>query len=361
MNVALQISWRRGSGPGRSCAGLDSWRARRIPSAARRLGRLFAFSLLWLWIGALPVAGQRIFPPHSTVEGKTLPEWSADWWKWAFALPGTGHPFFDETGADALRGQSGPVVLLVGVAFESGRATRSITIQDDNYLFFPINNTASVSTGENPWGGVTEQLLDGASEVIAQVIDLQCSIDGVPFTNLTYTTGAPVTKLFDHREVSPEFSIWLPQTNNVFQRFGFDLRGISDPCSSDGFWLMLAPLPTGSHRLVFRAGLGPPSNFTLEIIYHLTVQPLDVARALHTLLKSVTSAGLPPGRVRALTASLKAAQSSFDSNKLGAVIHQLRKFQHKVRAEVATLNQSLAEEWNRAAQRIIDAATRRRP
>jgi hypothetical protein len=30
-----------------------------------------------------------VYPPHATVEGKTLEEWSAEWWKWACRLTTT--------------------------------------------------------------------------------------------------------------------------------------------------------------------------------------------------------------------------------------------------------------------------------
>jgi hypothetical protein len=319
--------------------------------------------LLLIFVLLVPTAslpGQvTVLPRGSVVAGRTIPEWTAEWWKWSMALPATGHPWLDETGADALRGQNGPVVFLVGVVVVSGIANRSITIEDNKYLFFPINNAVNLATGENPWGTITEELRDGNAVSTSQTIGLQGSLNGIPLTNLLYTTGRPLTNLFRHREISPEFALWMPPTNNLFQYFGVELAGVFDPCVSDGFWLMLAPLPAGSHRLDFEASVGPPSNFRLQVTYQIAVRPTDVRLALTSLITRVTTAGLAPERVAPLVASLQSAQKSFASGALRTGINHLRVFQNKVRAQVA--DKILADDLIGAAQRIIDAATRRLP
>jgi hypothetical protein len=293
------------------------------------------------------------------VEGRTIPEWTAEWWKWVMAFPTNQNPGFDPTGTLAHNGQTGSVFYLVGVFVESDTATRSITLQEGTYLFAPILNLLNNASGENPWGTITEQLVDSGAEFVALTTTLHASIDGVPLTNLCYTTGQPITNLFAHREVSPEFSLWMPPTNNPYQAFGFDLAGVLDPCYSDGYWVMLTPLPVGQHVVNFRGGIGPPSYFTVEYTYQITVRPLDLAQALSSLLHRVATAGLPAQHVAPLTASLRSAQTFFESGNLRAGINQLRVFQNKVRIHVA--DKTLADDLIRAAQRIIDAATRRLP
>ena len=39
-----------------------------------------------------------VLPANSKPYGKSYAEWSALWWQWAYGLPATGHPLFDEVG-----------------------------------------------------------------------------------------------------------------------------------------------------------------------------------------------------------------------------------------------------------------------
>src|SRR5262245_29993403 len=83
----------------------------------------------------LPAPGRADgLPPHATVAGRTLEEWSAAWWQWAYSFPVSNNPLFDETGALAALGDQGPVFFLAGVINVSGTATRSVTIPEDKFL-----------------------------------------------------------------------------------------------------------------------------------------------------------------------------------------------------------------------------------
>jgi len=98
----------------------------------------FAYSLITsclVLLGTVSnLSAQYVIPPHSMVEGKTLAEWSAEWWKWVLSLPVTGHPWYDETGIDAARGQSGPVFHLVGMFAQSSTYTnRAVTLPEGTW------------------------------------------------------------------------------------------------------------------------------------------------------------------------------------------------------------------------------------
>ena len=48
---------------------------------------------------------------------------------------------------------------------------------------------------------------------------------------------------------------------------------------SDGYFVMLAPLSAGQHTIHFKGSEGAaPNTFTLDITYHLTVQPKAVGQ-----------------------------------------------------------------------------------
>src|SRR4051812_17645846 len=103
---------------------------RSIASAA--VAVLVVASSLFVVVGRV---GAGVVPPHGTVAGHSLEEYSAEWWQYATSIPTPDNPLFDDTGAKAHLGQSGPVFFLVGkfsTQFVPGgppiSATRSITI-----------------------------------------------------------------------------------------------------------------------------------------------------------------------------------------------------------------------------------------
>ena len=322
-------------------------------------GRTILTSLVAMCALAVTSPGQFVLPPHSMVAGKTLEEWSTEWWIWAHALEAPGHPWFDETGTNALAGQSGRVFYLVGAFNESGTVTRSIKLPEGKYLFFPMLNFYSCGVFQDPFGTVTEELRDGDLDLLSRVTGLYASLNGQPLTNLLYTTGQRVTNLLDHLERSPEFKLWLPASNNVVQFFGFDVSGYLEPAVADGYWIMLKPLPVGTYVLRFGGSMGPPSNMTLDITYHITVEQVTLSRRTTDLITYVEKADLSPARQHVLEVSLEAAVKHFDANRVRPGVNQLRMFQKKVRAQIGPIDPALADELTVMAREIIEAAEKR--
>src|SRR4051812_24180263 len=67
-----------------------------------------------------------ILPPQSHAFGKSLGEWGAAWWQWAFSFPADRSPVTDPDGRFCAEGQSGKVWFLAGTT--GGTATRTCTI-----------------------------------------------------------------------------------------------------------------------------------------------------------------------------------------------------------------------------------------
>jgi hypothetical protein len=187
----------------------------------------------------------RVLPPQSMPYGSSYAEWSVKWWQWAYSLPVTGHPLFDETGADCAAGQSGPVWFLGGVFNVSGSAVRDLcTVPAGKALFFPILNVE----WDNfcPPGSLTdEELRATAKWYMDLATDLSCELDGKPFYNLAA-----------YRVAGDPFAVQLPG-DNLWQYFGCDTGpGSYYPLVPDGIYLMLAPLPVGGHTLHFKGTVG---------------------------------------------------------------------------------------------------------
>ena len=201
-----------------------------------------------------------VIPPNTKPHGLTYGEWSAKWWQWAYSLPVTQNPFFDETGcANGANGQSGPVWFLTGVINSSGTAVRNCTVPAGKMIFFPILNVECATLEGN---GSTEAELRACTDSFMNfVTSVAADIDSVQ-----------VADIQRYRAPSPLFIYGPLPPNNVVQFFGFNAPAGSTSLSiADGFYLMLKPLSVGPHTIHYTGTFGPPINFTLDITYNLTV------------------------------------------------------------------------------------------
>lgn len=119
-------------------------------------------------------------------------------------------------------------------------------------LFFPIID-AECSTAEGN-GNSEADLRACAVSDVDPVSGVACEIDGRPVQNLEA-----------YRVESPLFTFGPLPADNLL---GLSAGTIS-PSVSDGFFLMLAPLPPGTHSIHFTAAV---PGFALDITYHLTVR-----------------------------------------------------------------------------------------
>lgn len=208
-----------------------------------------------------PGAAPQVFAPHSTVAGATLGEWSARWWQWAASIPAAVNPILDTTGADASQGQSGPVFYLAGSG-STDPVVRNIQLPAGKFAFFPMVTFSYLAGIDGPALPIQEER-DIADSVMDLVTTLNANLDG----------SAIGGDLFAHREIDPfanGFEI-NPPAGNIF---GVD-PGTYGPCVTDGYWLMLSPLPHGQHTLHFDAvvDFGGGNTFTQDITYHIEVVP----------------------------------------------------------------------------------------
>lgn len=119
-------------------------------------------------------------------------------------------------------------------------------------LFFPIVNAVFVATEP----GETEAQ---AHEVI------RGHIDAVDVSTLSVeVNGVPVRDLGGHRAHSGTFPVTFPPDN----LFGAP-AGLYPIAAADGYYVMLAPLPPGTHTLHISGVL--PNGTVLDVTYTLIV------------------------------------------------------------------------------------------
>lgn len=185
--------------------------------------------------------------PHSTVAGKSIGEWSAAWWQWAFSRGPVDNPFTDGTQAAADNGQAGPVYFLAGTA--GGTATRSFNVPADKYLLVPLINAECSDLEGN--GTTDQKLRDCANGLIGPV-------DGLTANGIVFSGSA-----FDYRESSPgTFSFTAVPGNALFVA-----PGTASMAVADGYYMMLAPVGPGPQTIEYggmvSGGKVPPVFETL--------------------------------------------------------------------------------------------------
>jgi hypothetical protein len=199
-------------------------------------------------------------------------ELSAIWWQWIYSIPATTNPNFTTQGVvdcgfdQSSHSRSAQIWFLAGTF--GGPADRTCTVPGGIALFFPLLNTESDNVGgpqptSSPFTYSIQQLKQLAALTQNNPQELHARVDGVP---------VPA-----YRAQSQVFSYTLPATDNVLQALGLTVPGANWPSTtvfpavSDGYWVMIEPLPPGKHTINF----GGISNngFTVDVTYHLTVGP----------------------------------------------------------------------------------------
>src|SRR6266705_6673188 len=96
--------------------------------------------LLLFSVGLIACAQAQVVPPDALVAGRTIPEWTAEWWKWILSIPAAENPELDYTGEKLLRGQppNRPVIFLTQQIEEHPPFTRSVTMEEGAYLLFTV-------------------------------------------------------------------------------------------------------------------------------------------------------------------------------------------------------------------------------
>lgn len=195
-------------------------------------------------------ASSLVYAPHSTVKGKTIGEWTTDWWKWALSFSAPNDPFSDPSGAKAGLHQKGPV-FFVGA---------------------PVNNVAHGSfdvPGDKPIlvsivDGELSQLEIGFDKTAAQVA--QAASDQIDAVDMSLfhaiIDGHAVSNLASYREVSPIFHFVAAPNNPI----GVP-QGHSGIAVADGYFIMLKPLGPGHHVLSFGGTVPAFGTFVIDANY----------------------------------------------------------------------------------------------
>jgi hypothetical protein len=195
--------------------------------------------------------------------------------------PATTNPLVDTTGIAAHNGQPDDDIFFLGglVSINAGavaQVERTVTIRTGTRLFFPVLNFEWDNVGVSPLLTVP-QLRKLAAVGVSNVQSLYVTVDGDHLKDLT-----------SYRVISPVFHYTLPLNNPPGSLNLIDyltggqliVTGLQKPAVSDGFYVLLKPLPPGDHLIKFGGisqpavdPMGDTSPFQLDVTYHIHVVP----------------------------------------------------------------------------------------
>lgn len=167
------------------------------------------------------------------IESKTdIPELANKWWQWAFSATDAESPVRDETGKNCSFAQRGEIWFLAG-GYGSSHIARECHVPLGKKLFFPVVNMVFYPRVPENSYTCSEAMAD-ASLNNETAYDLFAELDGAP-TPRTNIVRARSTQCFD-------IFAMLPSHNKPYAAY---------PSATDGFWVLLDPLPSGRHVLKF--------------------------------------------------------------------------------------------------------------
>ena len=88
-------------------------------------------TLIVVLVGLLSLTARGgVLPNDAVIDGKTIGEWSAEWWKWVLPISSNNNPMLDTTGAFAAVSQpAGSVFLVAGdLGIAPGPFIRTFTV-----------------------------------------------------------------------------------------------------------------------------------------------------------------------------------------------------------------------------------------
>jgi hypothetical protein len=200
----------------------------------------------------------KILNPDQDVEGKSISEWTAEWWKWVGERSADQSPLDDPTGKYASLGNDGEVFFVAGprvVTIDQGSdppvvddsiVTRKFNVPFDTPLLVPVINVLSFDPTKDPGEGKKDY--DPLSYYMDRFEGLYATIDGEKIEGIkdNYQVASPDFQLgpADEGTVLYDDLIMADKTYAGDPTVTYDVK-------ADGYYLMVGELSRGKHTLEF--------------------------------------------------------------------------------------------------------------
>lgn len=194
-----------------------------------------------------PAGAYTILAPGAVVAGKSIADWTGDWWTWGLQAPLAANPLLDTTGAFANQSNGGPVFFIAG-----NSAARTFTVPAGRPILLPLINLFDVET--IPPDPPATTLADRIKATDLVVLAWLAAVDtGSLFASID---GGAVANPSSYLEVSGHFDMGPTLSDSYLESFGIPAGVDAFPTKSGGYWLMIDGLAPGIHELHFGGASG---------------------------------------------------------------------------------------------------------
>lgn len=194
-----------------------------------------------------PADAYTILAPGTVVAGKSIADWTADWWSWGMQAPLAANPLLDTTGAFANQNNNGPVFFIAG-----NSATRTFNVPAGRPILLPLINLFDVETVPPDPPATTLADRIKATDLVVQAW-LAAVDTGSLFASID---GGAVPNPSSYLEVTGHFDMGPTQAGSYLESFGIPAGVDAFPTKSGGYWLMIDSLTPGIHELRFGGASG---------------------------------------------------------------------------------------------------------
>jgi hypothetical protein len=157
--------------------------------------RTQSFAIAGVVLG-LVMPAQPASAEPGTISPGQWPELSAEWWQWAYSIPlSQSPPFNDNTGEKCMYGQRGAIWFLAGVA-----ESRTCSVPEGVSIFFPVINSSNFNSPNHCFNDSRDlsklkDLWKFVSDPMDTVEHVSVTIDGQPIKKtLVGRVKSPVSR-----------------------------------------------------------------------------------------------------------------------------------------------------------------------
>jgi hypothetical protein len=215
--------------------------------------------------------------PHgATVDGKTISDWTKEWWKWI--VDGPREPLNqsdDTTGLLAYTHNTQPIFFLAGndpFSVNGNNATRTIFVAHGRPILVPLLNAIDIEgpgipqTATPPVTGTT-----ALQELAQNLLDAQfATIEPSTLTLTIDGQSIAVADLQSHLEKTDFFSVGTIEPGSLLtsKNIGVTAGAIGSVSKASGYFVMLEDLSRGVHTISFG---GSTTSGPIQTTDHLII------------------------------------------------------------------------------------------
>jgi hypothetical protein len=170
-------------------------------------------------------------PFHGNIDGKTISQWTQDWYTWAFQSPSTVSPFTSPTGDGSGGFDAGSMFFIGG--FDTSNGPLDVHVPFGEPLLVPLINIVDTLDPKATENAFMSGFKEGTTSLFAIV-------DGTPLDQLQ--AGLIKTDFFSMGPTRPD---------SVAADFGVPVGTDLSPSKGTGYWIVVDGLAKGDHTLEF--------------------------------------------------------------------------------------------------------------